>query len=598
MNNPRLKGIVNAFGDNFNLESDFYKRYEIFINYIFVKKIYFEINKEYPFESSLDIDLLSGINFGKNNTLAVDGCFIIHEKTVIHLGLDSDDLEEKLNEIQKGRINIVLIQTKSGKFETTDLSTLSDCLNTNFNGQQEWKKFVDFRDKLNLLIEHKPHVDILVKIIYVSNPIDDIMFDNLTFTVRESALKNAVKNYFWINDMNNIVVEYFNDQTIYHEYEKQSKASFIVTQNINYIEMSPLVKCSDYGNIAFGVVEIGELMKILYNSELQKDNELYSYNVRDAIKDSEINEKIKYTILNNGSMFSLLNNGITMVVDKYERRGEKGMFLDNIRIVNGCQTCHSILSICTNTNEFNNIGVAIRIVETKNEEILGQITYSSNNQNPVNKENLFAIEPKIFELEKFYKDFFIEHYSKNLHRKVLLERRQGQFNNTNEPFIDMLEQARAYISLWDREPHIAVMYRDEPLNKYKKHINKENFVEKSLFCGILWYQVIKEIPQNYFNGRFQIFTCVGLDVLKAIYGVNDVYTHNFSDIKGFIEKLHENSFNLKEKVQNVCKTIDNLSNDFPKLSSGKIHYRKFYPSESLSKIWNKYDETVNNNATN
>jgi hypothetical protein len=505
-------------------------------------------------------------------------------------------MDEKLNEIQTGDINVVLIQTKSGKFETTDLSTLSDCLNSNFTGQEEWKKFVDFRNKLNSLIEQKPHVNIKTKIIYVSDPIDMELCHNNTFIVRENALRKALKSYFWISSDNHVLIEYFNDQTIYDEYENQSKASLVVTQNINFVEISPLVKCSNYGSVAFGVVKIGELMKILYNNDLQKDNELYGYNVRDAIKDSTINNKIKDSISNNGDMFLLLNNGITIVVDKYERRGEKGMYLENIRIVNGCQTCHSILAICRNKKNYDDINVAIRIVETQNENILGEITYSSNNQNPVSKENLFAIEPKIFELEKSYKDFFVEHYQKKILRNVFLERRQGQFNNTNDPFIDMLAQARAYISLWDKEPHNAVMYKDIPLNQYKKYINEGNFVEKSLFCGILWFQVLKEIPQNYFNGRFQIFTCVGLDILSHIFKLEYIDNHNFNDESNFIEKLHSDNFNIKVKVQNACIAIDNLSEDFPKMTSGKIHYRKFYPTEALSKIWNKYKD-INNYAS-
>jgi len=598
MDNPRLKGIANSFGDTYGLEADFSKRYEIFINYLFVKKIFFETNKEYPFESDLDIDLLSGVNFGKNSTLAIDGCIIVHEKTIIHLGLDSDDIDETLAKIQKGDINVVLIQTKSGKFETTDLSTLSDCLNLNFTGQIEWEKFVEFKSKLNSLIEQKPHVNIKAKIIYVSKPVDTEMFSNPTFTVRENALKQALKDYFWIGRDSNVVINYYNDQTIYDEYENQGKASLAVTSNINFVEISSLVKCSDYGSVAFGVIKIGELMKVLYSNELQKDNELYGYNVRDAIKGSAINDRIKDSISNNGDMFLLLNNGITIVVDKYERRGEKGMYLENIRIVNGCQTCHSILTICRNNDNYNDVNVAVRIVETQNESILGQITYSSNNQNPVSKENLFAIESKVFELEKSYQDFFLEHYNNTLLRKVSLERRQGQFNNTNEPFIDMLAQAKAYICLWRKEPHTAVMHRDIPLNQYKRHIEQDSFVEKSLFCGILWHQVVKEIPKNYFNARFQIFTCVGLDILSDILNIEDVYNHSFNDDPSFVRNLHSNDFDIKAKVQSVCIAIDNLPDDFPKLTStsDKIHYRKFYPADALNKIWNKYTE-IKNNAT-
>ncbi|GHT43285.1 hypothetical protein AGMMS49965_16780 [Bacteroidia bacterium] len=590
MENPRLKGVVNIFGDKYGLDPNFAKRYEFFINYLLLKKSFYDINNEYPFESSLDIELLSNINFGKNSTMALDGCIIIHKRTILHLGLDIEELSEKLNIINEGDINVILIQTKSGKFDPDDISSLSNCLSTNFNQQSEWKKFVDFREKCNSLIENKPNVNIQAKIIYVSDSIDDATFNNPTFIVRENALKDAIRKYFWIRDSNNDIIEYNNDSKIYDEHEKQNEDSLAITQNVRFIEMSASVKCSDYGLVRFGVFEIGELMKILYNSDLKKANELYGYNVRDAIPNSNINRKIEQSLSSCGDLFLLLNNGITIVVDKQEQKGEKGIVLDNIRIVNGCQTCHSILNICKQTKDYDNIKVAVRIIETKKENILGQITYSSNNQNKVEKKNLFAIEPNIFELEKIYKDFFIELYQKGKLRKVLLERRQGQFKSEKEPYIDMLAQAKAYISIWNKEPHIALMYAEEPLDKYKRDIEKPDFVVKSLFCGILWYNIVSLIPFNYINGRYQIFTCVVLDILREFYQIKDVYNHDFIDFKNLSDKLQNNELNLDIKIQKACKAIDKLPELLPKLNSGKIHYRKFYPPNVLREIWNKYIE--------
>jgi hypothetical protein len=68
--------------------------------------------------------------------------------------------------------------------------------------------------------------------------------------------------------------------------------------------------------------------------------------------------------------FILLNNGVTLTVDKQETRGAKGIVLENIRIVNGCQTCHAILETCKETIYAydNNLQVNIKIIETEKDE--------------------------------------------------------------------------------------------------------------------------------------------------------------------------------------------------------------------------------------
>ena len=607
MNNPRLKGVVNLFGEKYQLADNLPNRFQVFANYLLLKKIYFEINEEYPYESLLDIDLLNSIDFDivtedhKENSMAVDGCFIIHEKSIIHLGMDEDEIQQNLSSVKSGILHVILIQSKSGKIDTNDLSTLSDCLNTNFSEQKNWAKFSTLRIQCESLLQSAPKVKIIFRTIYVTgNENDKNLFLNSTFIVREDALKLAMKKYFWIKEDLNCKVDYFDEIDLYEEYEKQTDNAKVINETLLFEVITDEIISPGYGKIRFGAISLGEMMKILLNPDTSKPNELYGYNVRDVIKGSSINPKIESSIKTNKDMFLLLNNGITIVVDKQERRTDKGIYLENIRIVNGCQTSHAILYVCTTSPEYNDAKVSIKIIETDKDDILGKITYSSNNQNTVSKANLFAIEPSIFELEKSYKDFFLGYSGQSL-KHLNLERRQGQYNNSDAPFIDMLAQAKSFIALWNKTPHFAVMYAEQNLDQYKTQLEEKNFIEKSLFSGILWYNVIKRVPNVYNNARFHIFSCIGIILLERILSIDNILELDTNDINVLIdcinmqEVLIKLDINISLEVDKVCKTIDLLEENFPKLSSRKIHYRKFYPQDTLKIIYLKHKETYGTN---
>ena len=104
--------------------------------------------------------------------------------------MDLDEISSKLDKLKdKDELNIILIQTKKGKLETTDLSTLSDCLNTHFKDQTEWEKFVSLRKLIDKLWAEKGNINIKFFCYYVSEPVDKNLFKNSTFSVRVEALK-------------------------------------------------------------------------------------------------------------------------------------------------------------------------------------------------------------------------------------------------------------------------------------------------------------------------------------------------------------------------------------------------------------------------
>jgi len=602
MNNPKLEGIINRFARAKKIEGEFWEKYQAFSNYLLLKEMYYNINQEYPYESVLNNDLIDGINFGKDSTMAVDGCFFIYNKEILHLNIDDEDFDTKLDKFSDGYLNIVLIQTKSGKLDPDDLSTLSNCFLTNFTGQAEWNKFIVFREKCKKLMQANDKINLKFHCIYVTGKeTDPNTFQNVTFTVRQDALKKTMKDFFWIRKNEDIFLNYYDDNNILDIWEAQEQNSNKIDKTVQYIEITKELEIPKVGKILFGAISFGELMKIIFDNEKQKPYDLYGYNVRDEIEKSEIKPKIIKTIKENGEKFILLNNGITIVVDKQEIRGAKGIVLENVRIVNGCQTCHAILETCRNNSLYDNFHVSIKIIETNEKDddiLLGNITYSSNNQNPVTKENLISIHPKMFELEKEYKDFEIS--NKSILGTPLFERRQGQYKSNNTEFIDMLAQAKSYISLWKREPHKAAMYREEVLEEFTTFRDKDiDFIDKSLIAGILWYNIFNQIPSLYENARYQIYAAIVLFEFEKILNIKDILnktdTVNLNNIinLGWLRSL---KIDFKAEVENVIKAITSVTDKHgdlifpPSNKKGGIHYRKFYPPNALNIIFKKYKE--------
>ncbi len=528
MNNPRLKGIVERFATQRKLDpSELAENYQLFSNYSMVKEKYYEINGELPYESLLDTGFLKNIDLDteKQNAMAVDGCFAVYKKQIIHLDLEEGLMESEFGKIENaGIFDVVLIQTKTSGVEPDNISALSNLLSENFRGQAKWAKLIDFRNRCERLIQDKPNVKLRFSVFYVlGKPMDNGYFTDPTFLVRKSALLNAMKGFFWITEDENVSIEFFNDSDIYGIYESQNSISNIISHTVLLSEMTNEIECGDFGKIRFGVISFGELMKILYDGKKNKPNELYAYNVRGEIESSPINKEIVKSIEEKGEQFLLLNNGITMIVDKQERKGDSGIYLENIQIVNGCQTSHSILKSCLDNTENEKFKVPVKIIQKISQNtILADVTYSSNNQNQVSKDNLFAIQPKIFELEKLYIDFDLT--NKTQFESVLFERRQGQFNNQEIPYIDMLAQAKAYISLWNKKAHISVMYKDISLDEYEKELeNASNFLNKSLIAGVLWHNIFKRIPEFYEVARYQIFATIVIYELERKLGIADFF---------------------------------------------------------------------------
>ncbi len=109
MKNPRLKGVVEKFCEQYNIDGELGTKYQSFVNYLLLNRSYYRINQAYPFKSAIDTTLLNAIDFDTNseNGMAVDGFFSIYNGEIFHLDMEIDEIGDKMNSISSGVLIIL-----------------------------------------------------------------------------------------------------------------------------------------------------------------------------------------------------------------------------------------------------------------------------------------------------------------------------------------------------------------------------------------------------------------------------------------------------------------------------------------------------------
>ena len=109
---------------------------------------------------------------------------------------------------------------------------------------------------------------------------------------------------------------------------------------------------------------------------------------------------------------------MTIVTRKLQRVGPQ-FTLEDFQIVNGCQTSHVVAANAAHENQ--TIMIPIKIVATEDEEVTRQVIIASNQQNKVDQESFWALDP-------IHKSIEIYFESKAGDQRLYYERRPGQFN--------------------------------------------------------------------------------------------------------------------------------------------------------------------------
>jgi len=216
--------------------------------------------------------------------------------------------------------------------------------------------------------------------------------------VRSIACNNGIK---WNTAAEEAIARAsFGDQVSWEHVNHASlvkilQASKPVTDSLR-LSGKAIVEDMDFSRILVGrvsVIEIAELISRHGDRLLERNIRRYL-----GLQGNRVNEAIR-TTLESGEQgnFYFYNNGITLTCDKFTynalQTGDFQVKVENLQIINGGQTCMTIFQTLQQLTIIpNEAFVLLRLYQlpSDNEDLVQQITFATNSQNPVDLRDLRA----------------------------------------------------------------------------------------------------------------------------------------------------------------------------------------------------------------
>jgi hypothetical protein len=209
-----------------------------------------------------------------------------------------------------------------------------------------------------------------------------------------------------------------------------------------------IVEDYDFRRVLIGKISVSELAALFDRN----GDRLLERNIRRylGLLGNRINEGIAQTLTipDEQSNFYFYNNGITLTCNQFQHNALQdenwSVRLSGMQVINGGQTCKTIQRILgSGTVTAPNASVLIRIYELPKgeEELVRNITYATNSQNPVDLRDLRSNDDRQRKLA-----MSIEELGYNY-------RRQRSDVATKATDITSGTAAEAVLSIWRRRPH-------------------------------------------------------------------------------------------------------------------------------------------------
>ena len=218
----------------------------------------------------------------------------------------------------------------------------------------------------------------------------------------------------------------------------------------------------NYKRVMIGRVAVTEICRLMD----EFGNRLLEKNIRRYLGRNAINEQIRKTLLDSEKRqnFFFYNNGITMICDKFKYNGlqEKdwNVVLEDLQIINGSQTCKTIYQTLKEQDDmdFSNAYILVRIYEVADDvDVIRDITYATNSQNPVDLRDLKSND----EIQRL-----LETSAADLN--YTYKRKRDNQNNAN--VIPSTVAAEAVLSVWRGKPNLAKYKRNDFFDCYYDEI--------------------------------------------------------------------------------------------------------------------------------
>ena len=305
----------------------------------------------------------------------------------------------------------------------------------------------------------------------------------------------------------------------------------------------------NYKRVIIGKVRITEIVRLMG----EYGDSLLERNIRKYLGKNEINDSIAECLKSGqSSNFFFYNNGITMVCDKFSFNAlqEKDWIVkvNGLQIINGGQTCRTLYQTISENADINtnDAYVLVRIYEVseEDEDIIREITYATNHQNPVDLRDLKSNDDIQLMLEQSAKELGYTYKRK-------------RDNSSLQNSIPSTVAAEAVLSTWRKAPHLARYKKAEMFGSFYKTIF-DNLNAAQMIIAVIIFRYCDAVRKrktedsdimamrsysNYF------VSCMVATKLLRDKGIkeSDITHKNFNEIRSYFEAEKDNLSEWAEK---------------------------------------------------
>lgn len=219
-----------------------------------------------------------------------------------------------------------------------------------------------------------------------------------------------------------------------------------------------IIENFNYRRVLVGKVPVTEIAKLFdRNGDLLLERNIRRYLGRST---NRVNNAIHDTLVNPDKQkdFYFFNNGITMTCTKMRHNalqvGDYQLKLENIQVINGGQTCKTIQQTINEADDhstFNEVYVLLRLyeLESDDDQLVKEITFATNSQNPVDLRDLRSNDSLQLQLETGIKALGYSY------------KRYREDSSGGSHVITSATTAEAVMAIWRKCPHQSKFRRRE-----------------------------------------------------------------------------------------------------------------------------------------
>jgi AIPR protein len=248
----------------------------------------------------------------------------------------------------------------------------------------------------------------------------------------------------------------------------------------------------DFCRVLVGKVSVTELARLVATH----GDRLLERNIRRylGLRNNRVNLGIASTLRSPAkrSNFYFFNNGVTLTCAKFRHNALQGgnyrAKLERLQVINGGQTCHTIWRTLEQLpgEDFSQTYILVRVYELDDDqrELVHEITYATNSQNPVDLRDLRANDEIQKRLELGLKDL-----------GYVYTRKRGTTQDEG-PVITPAQAAEAVLAVWRREPHLARSSQGQFFGRLYPRVFTENLSPVEIILAVEILQRVREEEQQ------------------------------------------------------------------------------------------------------